>query len=364
MREHVPPVSIAKFCGAVLFGWLYHYVAFLAVDAYVGIYVAEIIACFACAIGVWMVAELGHQKGNLMYGFGGALASVPIVLSFGLMHCFYAAVGAASVVFYFRAWKENNNYLKAKEVDGCCKRSFIAVAAVFFFYFLVCIGIYNHLSIQVEGETLLLRDHIHNVLNSPAWTHFTLALWEMFYFFQEHGFHETWTKFVDSLDVQGENRSYQVLGLDSSASLDDIRSACRKLRLEWHPDKNPDKQAEAQEMFLKIQDACKVLIDLYERRSQKSEDATDSKPSNEETQPHQRSKTEKYTSNNQHSETKRTSENAPIFGVKPNEPNVKVNKDSKTKSHNENAKKEQATQEKKPQKDVPKKAESKKSKVQ
>ena len=44
---------------------------------------------------------------------------------------------------------------------------------------------------------------------------------------------------------------YEVLGVDKSAGTSAIKKAYRKLALRWHPDKNPDKKAEAEERFTK-----------------------------------------------------------------------------------------------------------------
>ncbi len=53
---------------------------------------------------------------------------------------------------------------------------------------------------------------------------------------------------------------YKILGVEKSASADDIKSAYRKLAKKFHPDKNPgDKQAE--ERFKEINEAHEVLSD-------------------------------------------------------------------------------------------------------
>ncbi|HUH98918.1 MAG TPA: J domain-containing protein [Anaerolineales bacterium] len=57
---------------------------------------------------------------------------------------------------------------------------------------------------------------------------------------------------------------YQILGLERSASPDDIRKAYRKLAMQYHPDRNPgNKQAE--ERFKEINEAYQVLSDKQKR---------------------------------------------------------------------------------------------------
>lgn len=58
---------------------------------------------------------------------------------------------------------------------------------------------------------------------------------------------------------------YKILGVDKNATLDDIKKAYRKLALKWHPDRNPDNKAHAEEMFKKISEAYAVLSDPGKR---------------------------------------------------------------------------------------------------
>ncbi len=52
---------------------------------------------------------------------------------------------------------------------------------------------------------------------------------------------------------------YQILGVPRNASEEDIKKAYRKLAMQYHPDRNPDKQAWANEKFKGINEAYGVL---------------------------------------------------------------------------------------------------------
>lgn len=58
---------------------------------------------------------------------------------------------------------------------------------------------------------------------------------------------------------------YKVLGINKSASQDDIKKAYRKLARKYHPDLNPDDQ-EANKMFQQINEANEVLNDVEKRK--------------------------------------------------------------------------------------------------
>jgi len=59
---------------------------------------------------------------------------------------------------------------------------------------------------------------------------------------------------------------YQLLGVDKKATAEEIKKAYRKLAFKWHPDKNPNNKAQAEEKFKKISEAYAVLSDPGKRK--------------------------------------------------------------------------------------------------
>ena len=58
---------------------------------------------------------------------------------------------------------------------------------------------------------------------------------------------------------------YEVLGIDRQATDQTIKSAYRKLAMQYHPDRNPENKQESEEKFKEITEAYSVLADSQKR---------------------------------------------------------------------------------------------------
>jgi len=60
---------------------------------------------------------------------------------------------------------------------------------------------------------------------------------------------------------------YEILGVSKSATEAELKSAYRKLALQWHPDKHPTDKKQAEEKFKEINEAYQVLSDSKKKQA-------------------------------------------------------------------------------------------------
>src|SRR3989344_5302988 len=65
--------------------------------------------------------------------------------------------------------------------------------------------------------------------------------------------------------ANGKPDYYDILGVEKTASADEIKKAYRKQALEWHPDKHKDNKEAAEKRFKEINEAYQVLSDSKKR---------------------------------------------------------------------------------------------------
>src|SRR5262249_61212648 len=59
---------------------------------------------------------------------------------------------------------------------------------------------------------------------------------------------------------------YEVLGVERTASVEEIKASYRKAALKWHPDRNPDNKHDAEAKFRECTEAYSVLSDQEKRQ--------------------------------------------------------------------------------------------------
>jgi len=59
---------------------------------------------------------------------------------------------------------------------------------------------------------------------------------------------------------------YEVLGIERTASVEEIKASYRKAALKWHPDRNPDNKHDAEAKFRECTEAYSVLSDQEKRQ--------------------------------------------------------------------------------------------------
>jgi len=65
--------------------------------------------------------------------------------------------------------------------------------------------------------------------------------------------------------VNSKRDYYDVLGVSRNAGEQELKSAYRRLALQHHPDRNPDRQAESEEKFKELTEAYSILVDPQKR---------------------------------------------------------------------------------------------------
>ena len=57
-----------------------------------------------------------------------------------------------------------------------------------------------------------------------------------------------------------KSEAYEILGLDITATIDQVKKKFRELALKWHPDRNMKNKTQAEKMFVKINNAYETIM--------------------------------------------------------------------------------------------------------
>ena len=82
------------------------------------------------------------------------------------------------------------------------------------------------------------------------------------YFKREWEFFKKYKKssYEYSENTLDKSEAYEILGLDITATIDQVKKKFRELALKWHPDRNMKNKTQAEKMFVKINNAYETIM--------------------------------------------------------------------------------------------------------
>ncbi|XP_030746859.1 dnaJ homolog subfamily C member 22 isoform X2 [Sitophilus oryzae] len=275
-RNRKPPFSTSRFISALMVGYLWGQLVMLAIpeDEVYGINLNTYLHWFiplAVALGVWIVGNIGREQGS---------PKVTIITSylsyFSRWYFFDENIWLTIVMFtaaftfdtYSKEWrrqpKKKKPLTKRLGVLVFCGILYIGLWSSYLYF--------NGKITDSNGDEIPIHEALHHFFTSPWWTDLKQSLYETYQYAQVHGWYEIWKQIIELSDPQGEQNSYKVLGVSPTASQQEITARWRALSREHHPDKvkDPEKQRDAQERFMQIQQAYEILSKIKNKRRRKN----------------------------------------------------------------------------------------------
>ncbi|XP_078041548.1 TM2 and DnaJ domain-containing protein wurst isoform X2 [Augochlora pura] len=276
-----PPFSTVRFAAetGVAYLWAGIYRSAIPEDEVYGINFRHLLLLtpFVIAFGVWMVGNIGRERGSIWIALGAACLFYPTLSYIGddTMWLFLMTVASAWCFDTFsKEWR-----LKPRKKKGLVRRLFyLSLAAAFYISLLASYFYFNAVVTDSEGEEIKLSEAIQHFLTSPIWLDLKASLEATWNQAVHQGFWATWAQLIDLTDPRGEINAYKVLGLSQTATQKEVTARWRALSRDNHPDKikgSEQERREAQEKFMEIQQAYDILSrakNRRQRRNRKSDD--------------------------------------------------------------------------------------------
>jgi len=281
-QDEVPPWKMARWGGMLVVGNMFGMLPAMAVpnkeDVGVDLsLIGTLLTPFGCALGIWVVGNIGRWEGSLKRPLIGCYLTLPAYL-YGMNVVSWTTILGAYC--FRRQWRR-----PAKSSKAWYTRLFILFLCGSLYISMWSSYLYFNAEVVHNGDKIKLRDAVGNFIKSPAVQEFWRNLQGLWQHMLHHGFWSTWSQLVESLDPFGEKNALKVLGLQQGASQEEIRSKYRELTKIHHPDKIQGTQEEkdsAQEKFVQIQQAYEKLSDLKRSRAKANKRQQDTKPASSE----------------------------------------------------------------------------------
>jgi len=267
-RTERPPWKMARWGGMLVVGNMLGMLPSMAVPnkdeiGYDLSLIGTLLTPLGCALGIWLVGNIGRWEGGLKRPLLGCYLTLPAYLYGWSVVSWTTIIGAYA---FKREWKKG----PSKSEKPIWLR--LGVLAICGALYLSMWGSYLYFNAEIvnNGDRIKLRDALGNFLKSPAVQEFGRTLKLLWQQMLTNGFWSTWSQLVDSLDPFGEKNALRELGLAKGASQEEIRTKYRELSKVHHPDKvkgSPEEKQAAQEKFVAIQQAYEKLSTLKKQRA-------------------------------------------------------------------------------------------------
>ncbi|XP_022903352.1 dnaJ homolog subfamily C member 22 [Onthophagus taurus] len=275
-----PPFSISRFMSSLMISYLWGQLVMIAIpeDDFGG-YNWQYLHWFiplGASLGVWIVGNIGREKGSPWYAIGGAYVGYLVrYIYFDESVWFSSMIVTSALAFdtFSKEWRKDppkrKSFFKRVFVLTTCGILYLSLWSCYFYF--------NGKITDSNGDTVPVHEAFHHFFTSPWWTDLKQSLHDIYIYAQHHGWYEIYKQIIDLSDVNGEQNAYKVLGLGPTASQSEITAKWRALSREFHPDKikDPAKQREAQEKFMEIQQAYEILSNIKTKRKRKNNKSVD-----------------------------------------------------------------------------------------
>uniref|UniRef100_A0A182PCT1 DnaJ homolog subfamily C member 22 n=1 Tax=Anopheles epiroticus TaxID=199890 RepID=A0A182PCT1_9DIPT len=270
-----PPFSTGRFLLALMIGYWWGQMVSIAIPQSVFFGVdwgfLHWFIPLGVALGVWTVGNTGREKGVFWHCL---VVSYLSYLSryFVMDEAYWFTTMAFCSALAFDNFSKEWNLEPPKKKRLVRRLAVLTVAAALYLSLWGCYVYFNGTVTDSEGDEVPVHEAVYNFLKSPWWTDLKQTFYDTVQFAKHHGWAEVWKQIVDSLDADGEQNAYKVLGISATASQHEINTLCRTLSKESHPDKVKDesKRRAAEERFMEIQQACQALSKTRKKRRQRN----------------------------------------------------------------------------------------------
>lgn len=270
-----PEFSTIRFLGEIMMSYLFGQMVMIAIpeDEFMGINWRFLLwtVPFFSALGVWLVGNIGRERGVFWHCLVAAYIIYPLrYFVYDEAYWFTGMVFGSALAFeqFSKQWRrvppKRHGVLRRTIVLSTCVMLYLSLWSGYFFF--------NGKITDSDGDEVPVHEAIKNFLKSPWWTDLKQTFVDTWRFAKHNGWYETWKQIVDSIDADGEQNAYKVLGVDPTSTQSEITSVWRKMSREFHPDKVKDEklQRAAQEKFMEIQQAYEIISKNKSRRRSKN----------------------------------------------------------------------------------------------